>query len=107
VTAAPTGELVEVPREWVLSLNVTFHDASAAEVGCLALEDALGGQAPLRLLEATRLGERRVRVVFGIVARSASEAIADASALLVTRLLDVRPVPLWIPASLTAQPSQG
>jgi hypothetical protein len=107
VTAAPTGELVAVPREWVVSLNVAFHDASAAEVGCLALEDALGGQPALRHLYATRIGERRVRVVFGIVAGSASDATADACGMLVARLFDVRPIPLWIPASLTAQPSQS
>ena len=105
MTAEPTAGLVAAPSEWVVSVNVTFHSAGAAEVGSLALEDALAGQAALLHLDAIRIGERRVRVVFGILAASAGDAIADARALLVARFLDLRPIPLWIPASLTAQPA--
>jgi hypothetical protein len=109
----PTSGLVAVPTVWLVSVSVTFHEAAAADVGCLALEDALGGTPALLNPSACRRGERRVLLAFGLLAPSAGAATADARALLVAGLLDVRPIPLWIPASVTVAqapeltPAQG
>lgn len=105
---SPTPTPVAVSSEWLVSVDLTFHETSAADLGRLVLEDALGGHAALLHPSAARLGERRVRVAFGLVAASAGAAIADGRAFLVARLLNVRPIPLWIPASLKARrASQG
>ena len=103
MTAAPITGLVAVSSEWLVSVSLTFHETGAADLGRLVLEDALSGHAALLRPSVARLGERRVRVAFGLVAGSAGAAIADARVLLMARLLNVRPIPLWIPASLTAE----
>src|SRR5689334_10499314 len=97
VTAAPTTGLVAASSGWLVSVSMAFHEAGAADGGCLALEDALRDQAALLHPSATRLGERRVHVAFGVEAGSAAAAIADARALLIARLVNVRPIPLWMP----------
>jgi hypothetical protein len=107
VTATPSVELVSASSGWLVSVSMTFHEASAADLGCVVVEDALSGQAGLLDPSARRLGERRVHVAFGVVAASPGDAIADARALLDATLRDVHPIPLWMPASLVAEQAPG
>lgn len=90
-------------ERWLVSSTLSLHEATAAELGCMLLEDARCRDPLLRPVTCT--GERSVRI-FGLVAKFFRRRRRQARALLVASIPAIRPMPLWMSAAVMAgQPS--